>query len=57
MLRLLRDNLEQLGIPFPLPLGSLPGSPSPQTSKASIPTWIPTSDLHILEASQIGLND
>lgn len=56
-LKVLGMDLEQLCIPLPLPLGSLPGLPSPQTSRALTPPWIQMPNLHILEASQIGLSD
>lgn len=52
-----RADLEPLSLPLLLPLGSLPASSSPQTSMALIPVWMPTPDLHILEANQIELND
>ena len=56
-LSVLGTDLEQLSIPLPPPLGSLPACPSPQTSIALRPTWMPTPDLYFLEANQTGLND
>lgn len=47
MQRVLGADLEQVSMPLPLSLGSLPGSPSPQASMALTQTWIPTPDLYM----------